>query len=298
MMPRDLKTALYPLAGVAAILAVWRAYVSLFGISARAQQRAPPARKFYEVGGSGPHHGRSFRAGLVAGAPPPTQLARVERFSSTPMLARHSVLSSFLDRRREQIATWVARDKSVRNGRLRSDEQMPASAFAFPAQPKELRCCLSQGIFEEMAYTMGESRARVRRKHQESEKFPALFPVGREFTPTRPVRSRLPPPPTTLPHRCSMGSTHNSPMSAHWSSAGFPEAMRRLIELGLSSAPRATPKASARTAAKASQLAGQMIDMLGDGSAPVEEREKRKRRLVKGPPEFRELRTDLPKPKD
>jgi len=44
------------------------------------------------------------------------------------------------------------------------------------------------------------------------------------------------------------------------------------------------------------KLAGQAIDMLGDGSAPTEEREKCKRRLLKGPPEFRELRADLPKP--
>jgi len=33
MTPRDLKTAFYPLAGVVTILAVWQAYVSLFGIS-------------------------------------------------------------------------------------------------------------------------------------------------------------------------------------------------------------------------------------------------------------------------
>jgi len=33
MTPRDLKTAFYPLVGVVTILAVWQAYVSLFGIS-------------------------------------------------------------------------------------------------------------------------------------------------------------------------------------------------------------------------------------------------------------------------
>jgi hypothetical protein len=40
-----------------------------------------------------------------------------------------------------------------------------------------------------------------------------------------------------------------------------------------------------------------MIDWLGDKSAPPEEQAKRKRRLVKGPSEFREMRDDLPKPK-
>jgi len=33
MMPRDLKNALYPLLGIAAILAVWQIYVSAFGIN-------------------------------------------------------------------------------------------------------------------------------------------------------------------------------------------------------------------------------------------------------------------------
>ncbi|MBV8838666.1 MAG: ABC transporter permease [Alphaproteobacteria bacterium] len=33
MMPRDLKTAFYPLAGIVAILLLWQAYVSVFGVS-------------------------------------------------------------------------------------------------------------------------------------------------------------------------------------------------------------------------------------------------------------------------
>jgi hypothetical protein len=40
-----------------------------------------------------------------------------------------------------------------------------------------------------------------------------------------------------------------------------------------------------------------MIDWLSDKSAPPEERAKRKRRLVKGPEEFREIRSDLPERK-
>jgi hypothetical protein len=40
-----------------------------------------------------------------------------------------------------------------------------------------------------------------------------------------------------------------------------------------------------------------MIDRLADKSASPEEQAKRKRRLMKGPPEFREMRDDLPKPK-
>jgi len=75
------------------------------------------------------------------------------------------------------------------------------------------------------------------------------------------------------------------------------EAIRRLVEMGLASARPPIAKASRKTVARASKLAGQMIDTLSDGTAPIEEREKRKRRLIKGPPEFREMRTDLPRSK-
>jgi hypothetical protein len=70
------------------------------------------------------------------------------------------------------------------------------------------------------------------------------------------------------------------------------EAIRRLVELGLKAKQR-NPKA----AAKALDLAGQQIDKLADPSATAEERHQRKRRLLKGPGEFRELRADLPKRK-
>jgi hypothetical protein len=42
-------------------------------------------------------------------------------------------------------------------------------------------------------------------------------------------------------------------------------------------------------------MASEAIDRLGDKSAPVEEQERRKRRLIKGPPEFREMRARKPK---
>jgi hypothetical protein len=75
------------------------------------------------------------------------------------------------------------------------------------------------------------------------------------------------------------------------------EAIRRLVELGLAGSQpmkRRNPKA----ASKALDMAAQQIDKLADAAAPPEERQKRKRRLLKGPGEFRELRADLPKPKD
>jgi len=48
---------------------------------------------------------------------------------------------------------------------------------------------------------------------------------------------------------------------------------------------------------KAADLAGEEIDRLGDQAATGEERASRKRRLIKGPREFRDIRADRPKPK-
>ena len=75
-----------------------------------------------------------------------------------------------------------------------------------------------------------------------------------------------------------------------------PEAIRDLVELGLAgSKPMKRPDPKA--ASTASKMAGEQIDKLADSSATDEERDRRKRRLLKGPGEFRELRGDLTKPK-
>jgi hypothetical protein len=42
-------------------------------------------------------------------------------------------------------------------------------------------------------------------------------------------------------------------------------------------------------------MAGREIDRLADQAATSEEQARRKRRLIKGPREFREMRGDLPK---
>jgi hypothetical protein len=94
------------------------------------------------------------------------------------------------------------------------------------------------------------------------------------------------------------------------------EAIRRLVELGL-----AAPRLSDRTRrlgrsldlgamaklepvptkhgrlARARELAVEAIDKMGDPSAHPDERDERRRRLTKGPPEFREVRVDRPKAK-
>jgi hypothetical protein len=58
-------------------------------------------------------------------------------------------------------------------------------------------------------------------------------------------------------------------------------------------------QASARSKrpAKAREMAGQALDRLIDPSAPDEERHARKRRLLKGPKEFRDIRDKRVKPK-
>src|ERR1700692_1746778 len=66
------------------------------------------------------------------------------------------------------------------------------------------------------------------------------------------------------------------------------DAVQLLLQQALEADP-ARP-VSGEFAAKASDLAGQAIDRLADPSATSEEPAKRKRRLIKGPPEFRTAR--------
>jgi hypothetical protein len=73
-----------------------------------------------------------------------------------------------------------------------------------------------------------------------------------------------------------------------------PEAIRRLVELGLTIKMKAKQPAPAR-AARAKELATKAIERMIDPAAPPEERAQRRRHLTKGPSEFREDRVDLPK---
>ena len=75
-----------------------------------------------------------------------------------------------------------------------------------------------------------------------------------------------------------------------------PEAIRRLVELGLALAQPA--RVRTKKAAQAAEMASQEIDRLGDPSATDEERQLRKRRLIRGPREFRDLRRNRPKVND
>ena len=57
-----------------------------------------------------------------------------------------------------------------------------------------------------------------------------------------------------------------------------------------------TRQRSPKAAAKALDFANHEIDKISDRSATAEERQERKRRLLKGPPEFRDIRGPKPKP--
>ena len=70
-----------------------------------------------------------------------------------------------------------------------------------------------------------------------------------------------------------------------------PEAIRRLVEIGLT--VKARPRQPSRVrAVRANEMAAKAIDGLIDPAASTEEAANRKRRLLKGPEEFREVRVD------
>jgi hypothetical protein len=78
---------------------------------------------------------------------------------------------------------------------------------------------------------------------------------------------------------------------------GRTEAIRRLVELGLKVKTPARPVSKPGRRLRAQELATKAIEKIIDPSAPPEERAQRRRRLTKGPSEFREDRVDLPKAK-
>jgi len=77
---------------------------------------------------------------------------------------------------------------------------------------------------------------------------------------------------------------------------GRPEAIRRLVEQALAGKGVARPP-SKEGAHKASKMAARELEPLGDKTMPPEERDRRKRALIKGPKEFRDIRGDQPKKK-
>jgi hypothetical protein len=74
------------------------------------------------------------------------------------------------------------------------------------------------------------------------------------------------------------------------------DAIRRLVELGLDTA-NPPAQTTAKTADKAKELAGDAINQIADKSASADEKASRKRSLISGPEEFRNVRVDRPNKK-
>jgi hypothetical protein len=72
------------------------------------------------------------------------------------------------------------------------------------------------------------------------------------------------------------------------------EAIRKLVDAGLSNAPKSGRQTRRGSPHKASKLAAREVDRAGDRSLPPEEHARRKRALVRGPKEFRDIRADQP----
>ena len=72
------------------------------------------------------------------------------------------------------------------------------------------------------------------------------------------------------------------------------EAIRRLLELGLAAA-QPLHRRNLEATSKALELATQELDKLIDPSTSDEKRKMRKRRLLRGPKEFRDMRGDVSK---
>ena len=72
------------------------------------------------------------------------------------------------------------------------------------------------------------------------------------------------------------------------------DAIRRLVELGLSSTLSVNPVGAGRRDLEIKELAVEQIGQLLDPSLSIAERERRIRRLTAGPLEFSDERIDLP----
>jgi hypothetical protein len=79
-----------------------------------------------------------------------------------------------------------------------------------------------------------------------------------------------------------------------------PEAIRAMLDAVLVVVAKDSAEKPATKPARASrarELAAEAIDKMADPAASTEERDERRHRLTKGPPEFREVRVDRPKAK-
>jgi hypothetical protein len=108
--------------------------------------------------------------------------------------------------------------------------------------------------------------------------------------PTRPTPGTEPAAVTITLELATLDAVERWAESAELSRA---DALARLVELGLESAPGARPLAVCPD--RAIELAASQIGALIDPEAPPHERDRRIARLTEGPPEFVEARVDRPR---
>jgi hypothetical protein len=84
---------------------------------------------------------------------------------------------------------------------------------------------------------------------------------------------------------------------------GRPEAIRDILQNHFDTQRQhwgredAQRKKAAATRDKSADMAGRTIDSIDDQSAPADDRAERKRRLLKGPKEFQDMRHEQRKPR-
>jgi hypothetical protein len=101
----------------------------------------------------------------------------------------------------------------------------------------------------------------------------------------------------TIPARFEIPTMEALDEWARKHSVSRSEAIRRLVELGLSVKRPARPVSKPDRRLRAQELAAKTIDKIADPAAHPEEQAQRRRRLTKGPEEFREVRVDRPNKK-
>jgi hypothetical protein len=106
-------------------------------------------------------------------------------------------------------------------------------------------------------------------------------PPGKRFSETIPARLE----PQTISAVEAWAVAHDVSRS---------EAIRRLVELGLTVKSKGRPKRG-ESKQRARDLAGFALDEMSDTTASAMDQASRKRRLIKGPSEFRDDRVDHPK---
>jgi hypothetical protein len=101
----------------------------------------------------------------------------------------------------------------------------------------------------------------------------------------------------TIPARLELATVASLDAWAKSHDISRSEAIRRLVEIGLTVKTKGRPKSEDAkqrqdTKRRARELAGDTIDEMTETAASLDDQASRKRRLIKGPEEFQKVRRD------